>query len=84
MTVTSGQSQNTSNIPAGNVSSVVPTGFIPASSNGVDIPYLQLVQSANFVTFNISGNLYFNSAIPSGSKARITGTYITSDAWPSN
>ena len=70
---------NTS-VAVGLTNNVLPNGFKPALQQNVDATNQD---GANkFFSFDQSGSVYSYSAYSSGTQPRISGTYITADAWP--
>ena len=80
--VTTATSSTTSQIAIGSIANVIPVGFSPVA--GIEAPYLQAVQTNNFVSLQPNRSMYFNSAISSGAKPRIVSSYPTTDVWPTD
>lgn len=80
--VTTATSSTTSQIAIGSIANVIPVGFSPVA--GIEAPYLQAVQTNNFVSLQPNRSMYFNSALSSGAKPRIVSSFPTTDVWPTD
>lgn len=80
VTFTSSANAFNTSVDVGLTNNVLPNGFKPALQQNVDATNQD---GANkFFSFDPSGSVYSYSAYTSGTQPRISGTYITTDAWP--
>jgi hypothetical protein len=80
VTFTSSANAFNTSVAVGLTNNVLPNGFKPALQQNVDATNQD---GANkFFSFDPSGSVYSYSAYSSGIQPRISGTYITTDAWP--
>lgn len=80
VTFTSSANAFNTSVAVGLTNNVLPNGFKPALQQNVDATNQD---GANkFFSFDPSGSVYSYSAYTSGTQPRISGTYITTDAWP--
>ena len=82
VTFTSSTSSFTSDIVVGLTSGIIPIGFKPALQQNI---YAANQDGINkFFSFDPAGSIYSYSSYTSGTQPRISGTYITTDAWPNS
>lgn len=80
VTFTSGVSTFTSNVSVGSTSGVIPNGFKPALQQNISAANQSV--ASNFFSFDQGGGIYSYGTYSSGNQPRISGTYITTDAFP--
>ncbi|QYU58217.1 BppU family phage baseplate upper protein [Weissella confusa] len=73
-------SQFTSAVAVGNTANVIPDGFKPAIEQNISA--VAQDGTNKYFAFNYQGGIYSYSAYSSGTQPRISGSYITTDAWP--
>lgn len=82
VTFTSSISSFTSDVAIGLASGVIPVGFRPALQQNVNAN--GQAKGGAFFSFDGGGAIYSYTTYPSGTQPRVSGTYITTDAWPNN
>lgn len=80
VTFTSSANAFNTSVAVGLTKNVLPNGFKPALQQNVDATNQD--GTNKFFSFDPSGSVYSYSAYTSGTQPRISGTYITADAWP--
>lgn len=80
VTFTSSTSSFTSDVAIGMTSGVIPVGFRPALQQNVNAN--GQAKGGAFFSFDGAGGVYSYTTYPSGTQPRVSGTYITADAWP--
>ena len=80
VTFTSSISSFTSDVAIGNASGVIPVGFRPALQQNVNAN--GQAKSGAFFSFDGAGAIYSYATYSSGTQPRVSGSYITTDAWP--
>ncbi|WP_270763891.1 BppU family phage baseplate upper protein [Weissella confusa] len=80
VTFTSVVSAFNATVPIGLTSNVIPNGFKPTLQQNVRAASQS--GSAKFFSFDDAGAIYSYESYSSGDQPRLSGTYITTDAWP--
>ena len=80
VTFTSNNTGFNTAVVVGSTNNVLPDGFKPALQQNVSA--INQDGANKFFSFDPSGSVYSFSAYSSGIQPRISGTYITTDAWP--
>ena len=80
VTFTSNNTGFNTAVVVGSTNNVLPDGFKPALQQNVSA--INQDAANKFFSFDPSGSVYSFSAYSSGIQPRISGTYITTDAWP--
>ncbi|MCT0013709.1 hypothetical protein [Weissella confusa] len=82
VTFTSSASAFNTSVVVGGTNNILPVGFRPALQQNV---YATNQDGANkYFSLTENGTIYSYSAYASGIQPRISGSYITTDAWPNN
>ena len=82
VTFTSSITSFKSDVAIGETSGVIPVGFRPALQQNVNTN--GQAKGGAFFSFDGAGAIYSYTTYPSGTQPRVSGTYITTDAWPNN
>lgn len=80
VTFTSSISSFKSDVAIGNTSGVIPVGFRPALQQNVNAN--GQAKGGAFFSFDGAGAIYSYTTYSSGTQPRVSGSYITTDAWP--
>ena len=80
VTFTSGVTAFNADVVIGQTNNVLPNGFKPALQQNVRANSQDSLYK--FFSFDDAGAVYSYNTYPSGTQPRISGTYITKDAWP--
>lgn len=80
VTFTSSTSSFNSDVPIGFTAGIIPVGFRPVLQQNVRLNNQS--SAGAFLSFDDGGGIYSYNAYSSGTQPRVSGSYITTNAWP--